>query len=302
MKRKSKLLTFILSTLPGLGHIYLGLIQRGLMFLVAAAFVFLSGIFTSFMLHIFSEGIPFIILVFIWLAAVVDSLVLNDRINQKYNRGMGEGQDCTQVINRIEEEMKEQNGKILALTFSIVPGAGHMYIGQMEKGLQLMAGFFLALYLSDFLSLSLLLMAAPLLWFYSIFDIMHKINQPEKEQKPTYLGSVFRDNQLSGKAGKYLGIGLIVVGALMVLNKIVMPQIATYLDYQIMEYAKTIVIAVLFIAGGVKLMMGSRDKGNGVTESSRTITAVQSDDDSVQMTTDEVIRQSDSATEGVERK
>ncbi|UWG96359.1 hypothetical protein LPY66_15865 [Dehalobacter sp. DCM] len=260
MKRKSKLLTFILSTIPGLGHIYLGLIQRGLMFLVAAGFIFLSGIFTSVVLHIFFEGIPFIILIFVWFAAVVDSLVLNDRINQKLVQGYSSGEDSTQILERIETEMKGQNGKILALALSIVPGAGHMYIGQMEKGLQLMAGFFLTLYLSDFLSFSLLLMAAPLLWFYSIFDIMHKVNQPEKEQSITYLGSIFRENQLSGKAGKYLGIALIIIGCLMVLNKIVMPQIEIYLDSRVIEFIKTGIIAILFIAGGVRLMMGSRKK------------------------------------------
>lgn len=291
MKRKSKLLTFILSSVPGLGHIYLGLIQRGMIFLVAVGFVILSGIFLSFMLNIFDDVIPFIILIFIWLAAVVDSLVLNDRINQRSIQSAAEGLSSMQVLNQLEAEMKEQNNKILALIFSVVPGAGHMYIGQMEKGIQLMVGFFLTLYLSDFLNLSLLLMAAPLLWFYSIFDIMHKVNNPEKEQKPTYFGTMFRDNQLSGKAGKYLGIGLIVVGALMVLNKIIMPQIMIYVNDQILDYIKTGVIAVLFIAGGVRLMMGSR-----------TITAVQSDDGSGQKTTDEVIRQSDLTAEGVERK
>ncbi|MCM1567622.1 MAG: hypothetical protein NC238_17070 [Dehalobacter sp.] len=259
MKRKSKFLTFILSSLPGLGHIYLGLLQRGLVFLLASAFVVLSGVFCS-MLNIFYDGVPFVILPFIWLAAVVDSLILADRINQKFAQYGAAGMDSTQVLQLIEEEMKDQNGKILAVTFSIVPGAGHMYIGQMEKGLQLMAAFFLTLYLSDFLSMSLLLMAAPLLWFYSIFDVMHKVNHPGKQQTPTYFNGIFRDSQLSEKAGKYLGIGLIVVGCLMVLNKIVMPSIVFFLGDQILEYLKTVVIAVLFIVGGVRIMMGSRDK------------------------------------------
>ncbi|HHV65280.1 MAG TPA: hypothetical protein GXX46_09440 [Peptococcaceae bacterium] len=259
MKKKSKFLTIILSLIPGLGHIYLGLLQRGIVFLLATAFVILGGLFFV-MWGVFYDPIPFVILPFIILVALVDSLILADRMNRRLDEVQTMGANGSETWQLFEEELKGQNGKILALTFSIIPGAGHMYVGQMEKGIQLMLAFLLTLYLSDFLNLSLLLMFTPVLWFYSIFDILHLVSNPEKRPETTFLGDFFRENQFSGKAGKYLGIGLIAVGIIMIMEKIVLPQIAFFFDGQIREYFRTGIIALLFIGGGIKLMLGSKDK------------------------------------------
>lgn len=258
MKKKSKFLTFLLSFVPGLGHIYLGLFQRGLVFLLATAFVIVGGIFFG-MMRIFYDPIPFVLLPFIWLAAVVDSLILADKINRRVTEAPTLGTEAGQMWKGLEEELSQQNSKILTLTFSIIPGAGHMYLGQMEKGVQLMAAFFLTLYISDFLNLSLFLMFAPILWFYSIFDVMHKVSNPEKQQEVTFLGDFFRENQFSGKAGKILGIGLIAVGCILIFDKIALPQIEVFFNEQIRDYLRTGIIAILFIAGGIKLMTGSKE-------------------------------------------
>jgi len=267
--KKSKFLTFILSFIPGLGHMYLGLIQRGLVFLLSMAFVIIGGIFFS-VLHIFYDPIPFVLLPFIWLAALVDALILADRINRKVAEAVSSGVDSNNVWMALEEELKKQNSRILSLAFSIIPGAGHMYIGQMEKGIQLMAGFFLTLYLSDFLSISLLLMFAPILWFYSVFDILHRVSNPDKytEAEGSFAGNFLRDNKINSKTGKYIGIGLVVVGCVLILNRIIMPQLAVLLDDQLIEYLRTGIIAVLFIAGGIRLMIGSKVKGGKGEEQS----------------------------------
>lgn len=256
MKKKSKFLTFLLSFVPGLGHIYLGLFQRGLVFLLATAFVIVGGIFFA-MMRIFYDPIPFVLLPFIWLAAVVDSLILADKINRRVTEAPTLGTEAGQMWKGLEEELSQQNSKILTLTFSIIPGAGHMYLGQMEKGVQLMAAFFLTLYISDFLNLSLFLMFTPILWFYSIFDVMHF--NSEKQQEATFLGDFFRENQFSGKAGKILGTGLIAVGCILIFDKIALPQIEFFFNEQIRDYLRTGIIALLFIAGGIKLMTGSKE-------------------------------------------
>lgn len=257
MKSKSKFLAFLLSFIPGLGHIYLGLLQRGSVYLIATGFVFLVGLIFR-QLQIFYDPIPFMILPFIWLAALVESMNLADRINIKSAELKAIGADPVKSSEEIEKDLGSQNSKILTLTFSIIPGAGHMFAGQMEKGVQLMAAFFLTLYLSDFLNLSLLLMLAPLLWFYSIFDILHWISDPGKPQESTLLGDLIRDNQFSVKTGKYLGMGLIAIGCILIFNNIIMPEIAGLLNDQVREYLRTGVIAFLFIAGGIKLMFGKK--------------------------------------------
>jgi len=270
MKRKSKFLTFILSFIPGLGHIYLGLMQRGLVYLLATVFVIIGGMFCM-TLHIFYEPIPLVLLPFIWLVALVDALILVDKVNRgiaaaeaagtagSAAAGAGEGLSWqSSVVN--EEEFKRQNQKILAVIFSMIPGAGHMYLGKMAKGIQLMVAFFLALYLSDFLNLSLLLMFAPILWFYSVFDILQKVAHPEKCQEEAVIEGLFREADFSGKAGKYLGIGLIVIGVIMILGKIVLPQLEIWFDERFIEYLRTGIIALIFIAGGIRLVMGGKEK------------------------------------------
>lgn len=105
-----------------------------------------------------------------------------------------------------------------------------------------------------------MLMIAPILWFYSIFDILQKVSHPDKYQESVFFSDIFRESQFSGKAGKYLGLGLVVIGCIMIFDKIVLPQIAILFNYEIREYFRTGIIALLFIAGGIKLMTGSKEK------------------------------------------
>lgn len=268
MNRKSKFLTFILSFIPGLGHIYLGVIQRGMVFFLATVFIVIGGVFFGF-LGIFYDPLPFIFLPFVWLASLVDALILADRINRELahrETAEGEGRELNW-----EEELKIQNSKILAIAFSIIPGAGHMFCGQMNKGIQLMAAFFLTLYLSDFLNMTLLLMFAPIIWFYSVFDIMHRVANREKLQNREgngewLLDGLSKESGLSNRASKYLGLGLIIIGIFILLNRIVLPQLSILLDPRFIEYLRTGFIALLFIAGGIKLLLGSKEKAENSIE------------------------------------
>ncbi|ADY56338.1 hypothetical protein Sgly_2045 [Syntrophobotulus glycolicus DSM 8271] len=258
MKKKSKLITFMLSFIPGLGHIYLELIPRGLVFLTATGFVFAMSMLFS-IVNFFNAPLPLIAVPVIWLAALVDSFVLVDKINRRALEPTG--LDAGDSPVDLTGEFIFENRKILALVFSVIPGAGHMYLGLMEKGLNLMAGFFLTLYLNDFLHLSFLLMFAPLLWFYSVFDVLHKFSDPVIEEKQkVFFTELWKDHQMADNWAKVAGIVLIALGGIMIFDKIVMPQIGLWLSEQIKEYLRTGIIALLFIGGGIKLLMGSKVK------------------------------------------
>ena len=45
--------------------------------------------------------------------------------------------------------MKKEKSKFLTFCFSLLPGAGHMYMGFMKMGLSLMAAFFFLIFLSS---------------------------------------------------------------------------------------------------------------------------------------------------------
>ncbi|MEF9959247.1 MAG: hypothetical protein RR448_03740 [Niameybacter sp.] len=65
-----------------------------------------------------------------------------------------------------------EKNRFLTLAFGFIPGAGHMYLGLMKKGVLLMASFGLALSLADFLHLGFLSFIAPIIWFYCFFDTL----------------------------------------------------------------------------------------------------------------------------------
>ncbi|QQE78976.1 hypothetical protein [Alicyclobacillus sp. SO9] len=83
MQRKSRFLTFVLSFVPGLGHLYLGLNRRGLQFMIAA-----------FACVILSTMIPLIfpsVLAIVWFYSLFDALQKALVINIYAERNGNEG-------------------------------------------------------------------------------------------------------------------------------------------------------------------------------------------------------------------
>ena len=70
--------------------------------------------------------------------------------------------------------MTRQKGKFLTFCFSLVPGAGQMYLGFMKQGLSLMTVFAALCAFSTWLAIGPLLLFAPIIWFYSFFDVINK--------------------------------------------------------------------------------------------------------------------------------
>ena len=81
--RKSPFVTFILSCLPGAGHMYLGLNKRGLQFMAA----FFGTIFLIDLIRV-GPLLPFL-LVIIWFYSMFDALQMTTRINHYIEHGGG---------------------------------------------------------------------------------------------------------------------------------------------------------------------------------------------------------------------
>ena len=68
---------------------------------------------------------------------------------------------------------KKPNGgksRGLAVFFGLLPGAGHMYLGKMMKGLTFMILFWGIIALASVLEMGVIILALPVLWFYAFFD------------------------------------------------------------------------------------------------------------------------------------
>ncbi|NLW22858.1 MAG: hypothetical protein GXY88_06345 [Tissierellia bacterium] len=244
MREKSKFVTFILSFLPGLSHMYLGFADRGLIFLMILFGVVVGTLSLAFLINGEIAFMLIFALPLIWLVALLDAFSLMRRYRSNIRAN---GEQATEYVN--VDEMKESNRKTITLALSIIPGAGHMYLGLQQRGLILMAIFLFSIFFMGWLGLSLLLFLLPLIWFYSFFDAFHIVNGKdlEGEELPFILSNIKQ---------KWIGWGLIALGILTIMERIIYPLI----PYYIRNYMQTSIVSLIFIIGGIKLLAKSKEE------------------------------------------
>jgi hypothetical protein len=262
LKKKSKLVVFLLSIIPGLSHIYLGLYYRGYIFMgtAAAAVAVVAGLCV-----LMGGDDPAILLLglpVLWFVALIDSMTLAERVNMGRELNPS-GADSLEIgPGIIDNKMSDQNRKIITCLLSVVPGAGHMFLGYQKLGLELMTLFFFSFFFVDWLRIGFFMFIIPVIWFYSMFDALHKASGdrvPVEEDHLSVLDLIGED-KFKWSGSKLLGYGLILIGALLIFDRIISPMI----PYEIRNYLQTGIVALLFIAGGVKILVGDRKARNAV--------------------------------------
>lgn len=251
MKEKSKFITFILSFIPGLSHLYLGYMDRGFIYLIIFGMICVGSVGMTIITNaeVFLAlliGVPII-----WLIALLDAFSTINTIRY------GNRQEIKENWN--SEETKISNKKIITLALSMIPGAGHMYLGYQNKGLVYMGGFFFTIFFMGWLNLSFLLFLLPLIWFYSFFDAFHTINGSNVEDMDI-------TRILPNLKHEYLGVGLIIIGAIIVLQKVFYPLVEQalspilqiYMVRQIRNYIQASIVSLIFILGGIRILRGNR--------------------------------------------
>lgn len=245
MREKSKFLTFLLSFIPGLSHFYLGIFERGLIYLLLFGGLTIGSIF---MYEVSWDGFAVLGLgggVIIWLIALLDAF---SSINSmRYKDNMSEIEKNLNI-----EKTKKANKRIITLALSVIPGAGHMFLGYEKRGLLFMAGFFFTIFFMGWLNLSLLAFILPLIWFYSFFDAYHTLNGRIKAEMNL-------ENIMPKIKQKYVGLGLIGIGILVMLQNMIYPLIQTYLDYGVINYIQTLIVSSIFIIGGIKMLQKKKE-------------------------------------------
>lgn len=252
MKRKSKFLTFILSIIPGIGHFYLGLFERGFIYLFLFGGVSLGSIF----MWTLTNWNGFVVVglgggAVIWLIALLDAFASIN--SMRYRVDMTDDEK-----EAYAEKAKKDNKRITTLALSIIPGAGHMYLGYQKKGLLFMAGFFFTMFFMGWLNLSLLVFILPLIWFYSFFDTYHTLNGKEVEDLDF-------QGILPKIKDKYIGIGLITIGIIAIFQNMIFPIVQKYFIYEVGTYLQTTIVSLIFIIGGIK-MLQKKNKENEAIE------------------------------------
>jgi hypothetical protein len=167
--------------------------------------------------------------------------------------------------------MKRERSKFLTFCFSLLPGAGHMYMGFMKMGLSLMAAFLILIFFSSWLNIGPLLFVAPLIWFYSFFDCMNKRYSTDEEfshLEDNYLFSLDEivkiDKGILKKHRKYTGIALVILGGYLIWNNIMsslyrfMPGRTVEAIFSITRAAPQVIIGIAIIVVGRKLVSAKK--------------------------------------------
>lgn len=174
--------------------------------------------------------------------------------------------------------VNKRKSKFLTLLLGFVPGAGHMYIGLLNKGLSLMVIFFAALFLALFISDTLrigwfqgfLIPAISVLClFYSIFDALEladQINSGKVVNDTSLAGSIMEINYLKQKffyRRKTVGYAFLILGAIGIANIFIETLdnlLRKYLHFIPEFRISQLMVPMLFIIIGVYLIRKSSSR------------------------------------------
>ncbi|MCM3746452.1 hypothetical protein M3223_03705 [Paenibacillus pasadenensis] len=250
--QREKSITILLSFIPGLGHMHLGLLQRGIAFLVTFAGLGTFIFFVCIVLETPVFLIFLLILPVLWIYSMFDAVTLVQR------KQLGEQLTDRSLFEEIEGHFASgRKNKTAAAALSFLPGAGHMYLGMQKRGLQLMAVFFVSIYLMDSMRMTLFLFLLPLIWCYSFFDAL--------QQHGRYLRGEMADTPVLSELARYhrwIGMGLIALGAFYLTDRFFVQFAAEHFPLMYRAYSDirynlpAALTAFLLIAAGLRLFLG----------------------------------------------
>lgn len=170
--------------------------------------------------------------------------------------------------------MNKKN-KILFFLFSLIPGAAHMYIGLVKRGLVIMLALVAGAGLAMMADTPAFLLVLPVLWFYSFFDAWYKYHLPEDKLAKVRDDFLFFLNAMpenvrsdprfkkvaSANVLKVGGIVAIIAGAYLIWDQIIVrvlirllsdtdAEILSQISYKLPQVA----VAVILIVVGIKLI------------------------------------------------
>jgi len=250
--------TILLSFIPGIGHFQLGLMNRGLTLLASFLGIGVMVVFVAVLTNTTEFLVFWAILPVIWVYGFFDAI---QQLNRKQR-----GEDLIDQTILEDFETRREDGKksrAIATFLSIFPGAGHLYLGLQRRGIQLMAAFLFSIYILDALRLGIFLFLIPIIWFYSFFDGLQKASKYGSEPlEDTPIIAYLINHQ------KWLGIGLVLLGLYYLTTNILLPIVSPMLydlvdidvGYWFERYFQMAVVCILLIGGGLKLLMGKKEK------------------------------------------
>jgi len=171
--------------------------------------------------------------------------------------------------------MKRKRNKFFTLIFSMMFGAGQMYMGFMKIGVSLMTAATAIIFCGIWFESGVIMFALPVLWFYSFFDSINMMSMPDENFQGIedhYLIIWNTNNRqiknLLTKFNAVLAVVLILVGVSMIGNTILNTLINRISYGQSLQLYKTFrylnlnvfrsLFALVIIVVGIKMIIGKK--------------------------------------------
>lgn len=157
--------------------------------------------------------------------------------------------------------------------FSLIPGAGEMYLGFMKRGLSMMCLFLGWFAFCGATGFNIGMCLLPVMWFYSFFQVHNLVSLPDEEfyqQEDDYIflhmdKIVGVDKWERGKV-KFIAVALIFIGGYTIVNTLwhsfwgILPGWLYDELYVVRDGVPRIVISLILVAFGVYLIRGKKEK------------------------------------------
>lgn len=157
--------------------------------------------------------------------------------------------------------MDKQVNKFLLFCFSLLPGAGYMYLGLTQKGFEAMVLFFSIMAVSNWIGLEDLLipMFGIPLYFYFFFDTFAVARKFQAGEDLPDRGMLDFFSQLGESRFTVVGIAMMVIGVFALGNNLI-----DALDpwQQVGHYVRQFGPPALLIGAGAFLYLRGRDQSN----------------------------------------
>ena len=181
----------------------------------------------------------------------------------------------SKIMNGGKESMQKQKRVFLLFIFSLIPGAGEMYMGFKKQGLSIMLLFWGVFAVGSFTGMDWLIFLIPIIWFYSFFNVHNLKSLSEEEFYSIEDSYVFHMDELAGDISslvshhrKLTAILLIILGASILWNNIVdffymiLPGYLADVLGTFAYHLPQLVIAVCIILAGIYILTRKKDELN----------------------------------------
>ena len=175
--------------------------------------------------------------------------------------------------------MQKQKKGFWLFIFSLIPGAGEMYMGFKKQGISIMLLFWSMIAVAASINMGQLVLFLPIIWFYSFFNVHNLKSLSEEEFRCVEDTYILHLDKLIGDAdhllSKYrtiIAVLLIVFGISILWNNLIsvltwiLPQSLSDFLYTLTYHLPQIVIAVAIILAGLYILSGKKKELNAKME------------------------------------